>query len=288
MLYLDKNLILGVQIVRLNREAVSSRIRIIKEKLGLSIAQMAEKVGTSKTNLNAYLRGVSLPPEKIAQNISKLGGYTENWVYYGDNFDYINELLIEMEFEGMIKDCPYVVDEINEEYKLLLTNEGYEDLDKEDLFHAIIMNKYNVNFDLYISNLIKPFVNKLDFELNKIDDKDKYINRYISRVNNLVKKEIPIIRYGDKDRIYKIAETQYSIMISSFESYDETNNKSGDIVDLFVNKLSSKDEIQNFLRTISKYENVKFDSESIKTKQLIDKLHNLYPQVVKLSGQSSE
>lgn len=146
-------------------------------------------------------------PEKIAQNISKLGGYTENWVYYGDNFDYINEFLIEMEFEGMIKDFPYVVDEINEEFKLLLTTEGYEDLDKEDLFHAIIINKYNVNFDIYISNLIKPFVNKLDLELNKIDDKDKYINRYISRVNNLVEKETPIIRYGDKDRIYKIAET---------------------------------------------------------------------------------
>lgn len=58
-------------------------------------------------------------------------------------------------------------------------------------------------------------------------------------------------------------------MISSFKSYDETNNKSGDIVDLFVNKLSSKDEIQNFLRTISNYENVKFDSENINFKTLV-------------------
>ncbi|WP_298468980.1 helix-turn-helix transcriptional regulator [uncultured Psychrobacillus sp.] len=274
--------------MRLNREAVSSRIRIIKEKIGLSISQMAEIVGTSKTNLNAYLRGVSLPPEKIAQNISKLGGYKENWVFYGDNFDYINELLIELEFEEMIKDRPYVVDEINEEYEMLLTNKEYEGLNKEDLLYAIVMNKYNVYFDLYIINVIQPIVNKLDYELNKIDEKDKYINRYISRINNLVKKETPIIKYGDKDGIYKIAKNQYDIMISSCEVYDEKNNKFGDIVNLFINKLSSENEVRNFLRTISNYENVKFDSEDIKTKQLVEKLHNLYPQIVKLSNQSSE
>lgn len=265
-----------------NKDVVSLRIRIIKEKLGLSIAKMAEKVGTSKTNLNAYLRAVSLPPEKIAENISALGGYSDNWVYYGDNLDYIKEFLLYMGFDELIKDYPYILEEINEEYEDLLKLDGYRNWDKEDLIHTITINKYNAIFDKYILDIIEPFAIQLDSYQIDIGGKEYSRNSYILRIKNLVKTKMPIIYYGEKDRIYKLAEDQFNAIVRFYENSTEGIFKPKDIVELFANKLGSQDEIQKFLRRISNYEKVSFEPDDTRTKEFISKLHEFHTEIMNL------
>ena len=265
-----------------SKDVVALRIRIIKERLGLSIANMAERVGTSKSNLNAYLRAVSLPPEKIAENISSLGGYSSNWVYYGDDLDYIKELMIYMGFDEFLKDYPFIIEEINEEFEDLMQYSGYQDWSKEELISGIVIKKYNEAFDKYILEIIKPFLSKIDTYQFVIGGKEYNRNNFISRVKNLIKSEMPLIYYGEKDRIYSIAEKQFNDIVKYIENSTPGIFGAQNIVELFANNLGSDEEIEDFLKRIASYENVKFDNNDPMTKEFKDKLKKFHNEIMHL------
>ena len=76
-----------------NRDSVANRLKSIKEEMGISISGMAEQVGSTKTKMNSYLRGVSLPPAEVVNKICELANVTEQWLYYGTKKDFLKIFL---------------------------------------------------------------------------------------------------------------------------------------------------------------------------------------------------
>lgn len=101
-------------------------------------------------------------------------------------------------------------------------------------------------------------------------------------LKKLVKTEMPIIYYGEKDRIYKIAEKQFNDIVSYHENSTPGIFDAQNVVELFANNLGSLEETKEFLIRIAKYEKVKFDANDSMTKEFMGKLNEFHNEVMDL------
>lgn len=99
----------------IDKKAVGERIREIRLRQGLTLVGFGEQFCASKSNVQKWEIGVSLPSKKRIAKMCKIANITINELLYGFNFNLYDE-----------------VKKLSKKEKLLLTKRLLEDVTNEE------------------------------------------------------------------------------------------------------------------------------------------------------------
>lgn len=258
--------------VKPNKEKVANRLKLIRKDLGWTIEMMANHLGLSKGTFNSYLRGLAIPPEKVVEQISQFTDVTKEWIYYGDNKDFIEDYLITEGYKEFLKDYPNTVDKINLEYEKqrikYSLNENYpHERTIDDLFYDI----YHPVFKEYINDIASKFAIELQKYPLYSDNLERNSEKYLSRVRMLIHKEKPSIKYGEIERIYKIAETEFNTRVELYtDKTIENEIKNNDFVDFMIVNLKTTKGVLEIISSIVSQKGLDYDLNSEESDKIIE------------------
>lgn len=69
--------------IKPDKEQVAIRLKEIRKKLNLSIAEFGERIGVPKATVNSWIRGLALPPKEKVHRIALIANTTSNWILWG-------------------------------------------------------------------------------------------------------------------------------------------------------------------------------------------------------------
>lgn len=248
-----------------NKDLVAVRFNEIRDELGLSIASMAEKLGISKSTLNSYNRALAMPPEEIIYKVSIMSGKSSEWIKFGDEFDYIRQVL---EFEGFghfLADFPDTVDKVleaSQEYKVYPIENRYV---SDFIVKQVFFQFYYPIFNKYIDEVIKIYVDEIHKYPLYTGDEEFQRYKYSNRVHMEIRGMNDQVKYGEKEKILHIAESEFKNRVDSY--FRNSNNKKS---------------IKDFLKKDSKHSFFPDFHEKLKdrngTKEIIRYLAYLYKE----------
>lgn len=263
-----------------DKTVVAERIKKVREESGLSIANMAERLGISKSTLNSYIRGLALPPKEIVEKIAQITDVSSEWIYYGTLEQYIYNYLVEQGNEKILNDFPELLQELLRE--LEKNSEG----NREKYPHPITID-HTFSFicrpiyEEFINGIIKEFV----VEVKKFPlytGTPKYNGeKYINRVFALINQQKPKIIYGETGRVYEIAknELENRVKIYNESKTKITYSNEDEILRFLEEKLKSDDGAIEVISGLINY----FDlNQKAISEETINLVRSLYPQIKKL------
>ncbi|MFJ7841282.1 helix-turn-helix domain-containing protein [Lysinibacillus sphaericus] len=261
-------------ILKPNKELVAVRINEIRDELNLSIGIMAEKLGISKSTLNSYIRAIAMPPEDIIYKISIMSGKSIEWIKFGEEYDYIRQVIQFNGYTKFLEDYPDMIDKVLEdcqEYKVYpIENRYVNDMIVMQLFH----HYYYPIFERNIDEVIKKYVDEIHkYPIYTGDDeyqRFKYSNRVHMEISGMKEQ----VKYGEIDKILHIAETEFKNRV---DSYFRNNKKKG-IKDFFKkeNEVSFCSDFPKKLK------------ERKSTKEVIDYLAKIYKEDFNLVNEAAD
>lgn len=216
-------------ILKPNKDLVAVRLNQIRDELSLSISAMAEKLGISKSTLNSYNRAIAMPPEEIIYKISIMSGKSIEWIKFGEEIDYIRQVI---EFDGyskFLEDYPDTIEKVLEdcqEYKVFPIEKRYvNDMIVSQLFYQY----YYPIFKKYIDEVIKIYVDEIHkYPIYTGDDEFQRL-KYSNKVHMEIGGMRDQVKYGEKEKILHIAETEFKNRVDSYFR----NSKKKSIKDFF-------------------------------------------------------
>lgn len=199
-----------------NKDLVAVRLNEIRDELGLSIAAMAEKLGISKSTLNSYIRAIAMPPEEIIYKVSIMSGKSIEWIKFGEEIDYIRQVIEFNGYSKFLEDYPDTIEKVLEdcqEYKVFpIENRYVDDMIVSQLFYQ----HYYPIFEKYIDEVIKIYVDEIHkYPLYTGDDefqRFKYSNRVHMEIGDMKDQ----VKYGEKEKILHVAETEFKNRVDSY------------------------------------------------------------------------
>lgn len=261
-------------ILKPNKELVAVRINEIRDELNLSIGIMAEKLGISKSTLNSYIRAIAMPPEEIIYKISIMSGKSIEWIKFGEEYDYIRQVI---EFNGYTKfleDYPDTIDKVLEdckEYKVYPIEDRYvNDMIVMQLFYQY----YYPIFERYIDEVIKKYVDEIHKYPIYTGDDEYQRFKYSNRVHMEIGGMKGAVKYGEIDKILHIAETEFKNRV---DSYFRNNKKKG------IKEFFKKENEVSFYSDLPKKL-----QERRKTKEFIDYLAQIYKEDFYLVNEAAD
>lgn len=264
---------------------VGERLKLIRKDLGWTIEMMAKHVGLTKGTFNSYLRGLALPPESIIEKVSQLSGVSEEWIYYGDIKNFIKDYLISQGYEEFLKDFPNTIDKIYLEYEIQKNkyslNESYpHEITINDLFYDI----YHPIFKEHIENIASIFAINIQKYPLYSGGPEYNSEKYLSRVRNLIHRERPSIKYGEVERIFKIAETEYITRVDLYmNQIDKIETKSNDFLDFMIEKLKTTRGVLDIISIITSQNGLKnYDISSKEFEEVIGIFKEMHPKFIKV------
>lgn len=76
----------------INKKQVGRRISTIRKRKLLTLIELAEKIGASKSSVSDWEKGFRLPPEAALIKIAIMGNTSVDKLLYGDDINEIEEL----------------------------------------------------------------------------------------------------------------------------------------------------------------------------------------------------
>lgn len=95
-----------------DKKRVGSRIKLVKEKLNVSISELGNRLGLKKSTLNSYIQGYALAPIEIIEKLSKISGIPVAWFYYGAVCNYILDYIVLTGRSHILNDFPTILSDI--------------------------------------------------------------------------------------------------------------------------------------------------------------------------------
>lgn len=279
-----------------NRDSVSSRLREIKENLGLSIAALAEKVDSSKSKINSYLRGVALPPNDTAEKIALLANVDKEWIYYGELKDYIRDFLVFIGHEQIINYYPQFIQELEKEYKKQF--DLNTKIRNEKLLEQIFEKKYNEFFQEYLVSTIEGnnYRKKVDeYVLPKHNNLDDNWNEFLREVEFAIKRIMPNSWYMDEKKYLEIVESvfeEYKVWATTKDPnkmlYPHEPNSNNQLVDYLIGEFKSYTGTANFINTLAAVFYKKYDFESKQSEQIVEAFQELGIKLEEIMKESNK
>ncbi|MGE7953167.1 helix-turn-helix domain-containing protein [Lysinibacillus xylanilyticus] len=267
-----------------NKIVVAERIKKIREDSGLSIANVAERLGISKSTLNSYIRGLALPPEEIVEKIAQMSDVSSDWIYHGTLEQYIYNYLIFQGNEQVLNDFPELLQEILSEIQKY--SEDNNDNSKIKYPHPItIEHTFNKISRPIYEKFVHDVISEFAIEVIKYPlytGTPKYNSeKYINRVFALINQQKPTIKYGETDKIYEIAKNEFENRVKLYkESKTKIKYSNEDaVLNLLEEKLQSDEGAIELISGLIHYFELNQKTISSDTIELI---RSLYPQVKRL------
>ncbi|SEN61962.1 Helix-turn-helix domain-containing protein [Paenisporosarcina quisquiliarum] len=267
-----------------NKVNVAERLKLIRKDLGWTIEMMAKRVDLTKGTFNSYLRGLALPPENIVEKVAEIADVPKEWIYHGDIKDFIESYLLSKGYEEFLKDYPNTVDAIYLEYekqKVRYSLDEYypHEVTIYDLFYDI----YHPVFKVYVEDTVSEFAIKIQKYPIFSESPDQNRKKYLSLVRTLVHRERPTIKYGEADKIYKIAEIEFNTLVESCPSnIDKFETPSEDFLDFMIRKSKTTRGALEIISIITSQRGLNYDVSSMESDQIIDIFKGIYPELIKV------
>lgn len=289
-----------------DRVKVGLRLRKLKDELGISLAEFAEKIDSNKGTFNSYLRGVALPPESTVDKIVMLTNSSKEWIYFGTPEEYMGDFIESLtNYDGFIKKYPEKIPKIVEEFvssldllKLKKNISGDATLDELTNFYSETANEiffmtYNTFFAEYVEKLVENFILKLEeypiFNKSWVSNGNGYVSLLLERLN----RTFPKPRFEEQDIIMKIAEEQYNLLINKILlkykndiNFEEGKVQTISITEFISAKFKTYEGIEGLLKDIAIRNNLYFNPNELHTKELIELLISLSPRLEEIKKES--
>lgn len=160
--------------INVNKKAVGSRIKQIRTSKGYTLESFGKLFGASKSNVQKWETGFTLPNKERLASISKIADMTVNELLYGSTYEFINN-----NFDNLLSDKNKKIIEDNaldrDFLKQWLSNKNYHEVDINDIDKL----QYVINSKVeryYHTSIVGNTVEEID-EKKVIDEIiDKYMN----------------------------------------------------------------------------------------------------------------
>lgn len=265
--------------INIDKKAVGQRIKSIRINKGMTLEEFGKLFKATKSNVNSWENGVSLPNKERLKTISKIGNISINELLYGsiteiieNNIDLIcNELEInQFDFLGLYNDVGELISEdIN--------------ITSDTVFYDII--RY---FKKSIEDLKKEYLNNIKRTLNIENLQYNLDNIFLSQtIGNEKYKQITTIEdlknfynlYIDNLSIVDIYDNMIDLLNFNEEIYKNRKNLSIELIDNFLYQKKIIEDIKKILtnNTDIKKENMEIIKNKLKevgevNNQLIQKV----------------
>lgn len=160
--------------INVNKKAVGSRIKQIRTSKGYTLESFGKLFGASKSNVQKWETGFTLPNKERLASISKIADMTVNELLYGSTYEFINN-----NFDNLLSDKNKKIIEDNaldrDFLRQWLSNKNYHEVDINDIDKL----QYVINSKVeryYHTSIVGNTVEEID-EKKIIDEIiDKYMN----------------------------------------------------------------------------------------------------------------
>lgn len=267
-----------------NKEQVGSRLREIKDELGLSFSDYGNRLGLIKPTINSYVRGYSLAPLEVVEKVSELSGRPVGWFYFGEIEEYIQDYLLLRGQVALLKDHPDVPLKIKEDFLTgdfknpgWKTDFGYPAEGFIDDCYAEIRVKL---LREHIQELTLSYLTEhTDLEGDQREDAVIFISSEIMGYYEATRD----FDYGDTKKILSMIEESYERTLKEKElSFDDTY-----LVGKLINILADEDETEELISGLSKELTGKRFSTFFGGDELIQVFQSLRPELLKLYAEKT-
>lgn len=160
--------------INVNKKAVGSRIKQIRTSKGYTLESFGKLFGASKSNVQKWETGFTLPNKERLASISKIADMTVNELLYGSTYEFINN-----NFDNLLSDKNKKIIEDNaldrDFLRQWLSNKNYHEVDINDIDKL----QYVINSKIeryYHTSIVGDTIEEID-EKKIIDGIiDKYMN----------------------------------------------------------------------------------------------------------------
>ena len=145
-------------IIKPNKKYVGLRLREVKESLGLSFTEFAERIGVKRMTLNSYVRGENLAPVDVIEKIANLYPQKIGWFYYGTIKEYLITFIDTFGYNTFLAEHP---DFIKEFEKIVASD--FDNFPLNDYYYPTtesLDEEFFELFEKYIKNDIREFAKK--------------------------------------------------------------------------------------------------------------------------------
>ncbi|WP_079523160.1 helix-turn-helix domain-containing protein [Solibacillus isronensis] len=287
-----------------DRVKVGLRLKVLKDTLGISLAEFAERIESTKGTFNSYLRGVALPPETIVDKIAIVTNATKEWIYFGTAKEYMEGYLENLNtYEEFKIAHPDKLDEIVREFEdslgTLKITHGINELSNlkelsqfySEAANEIFISNYNIIFSEYVERLVVEYIKELEKYpiYNKLWTSNG--RGYLSVLHERLSRIFPKPRYGEDETILKIAEEQYELLINKIllmykddADIERGNLKTKSTLEYLIRKFSTYEGIENLLKDISVRNNLIFNPNAKENEELIEFLMTTLPKLKQIKN----
>lgn len=169
-----------------NREAVAKRIKLLRNKLGMTLKEFSEFMNIPVSSINSWERGVSIPRPHYLRNLAEKNNIDEKWILYGDIEDYVQDVFDYLDLSSKVSEDKYfkIVDilqrsnfevgdynkfeevarQVIENYDELITEE--EKMFPPNIKPERIATEYKFLKNAHVQQVYLPFLNNLLSEDN--------------------------------------------------------------------------------------------------------------------------
>jgi transcriptional regulator with XRE-family HTH domain len=267
-----------------NKEQVGSRLREVKDELGLSFSEYGNRLGLIKTTINSYVRGYSLAPLEVVEKVSALSGKPVGWFYFGEIEEYIQDYLLVRGQKALLKDHPDVPLKIKENF---LTGD-FKNPGWETEFGYPVEGFIDDCYAEIHSKLLREHIQELaltylkehtSLDESKREDATIFLSSEVMGYYEATRD----FDYGDTEKIMAAIENYYEGTLKEKEiSFDD-----GYLVGKLINILADDDETEQLISGLSKELTGKRFSTFFGGNELIQVFQSLRPELLKLYAETT-
>lgn len=261
---------------------VGQRIKEIKESMGLSFAELGNRLGIKKPTISSYVQGYALAPENVINQLSSISGKPVGWFYFGSVKEYIHDYLILTGYEQLVTDYPEIVDKIkNEFYNGDFKNHAWENevgYPEEDFIQNY--------FAEYSAKIMRDYVEEItrdtllnDKSLTELSEKEKedVIVIISSEINDYIDMSGEV-EYGEKEKVVHLVEEA----IMNFDAKHNLKFHEEYLIGKLINILGTDGDTEMFLSSLSLLYTDKPFSTQWGGEELVQILQSIRPALIKL------
>ncbi len=266
-----------------DKKQVGNRIRTVKDELGVSLADLGNRLGLSKSTMNSYVQGYSLAPQEIIEHLAQISEKPVEWFYFGEPDQYIRDYFILKGHGMLLADFPNIPSDIEKDFLAIRRQDpgryetAYPD---EDLLDLLFPDHYHEVMKQYIAGITEEFVAQhTQLEENQQAEAIALIAREIYDSFNA----IGHFQYGNREQIEKDAQIIYehNILENGIVFEDQY------LVGAMINLLGDHEKTTELIKTLSTMLTGKSFSPSFGGKKLISLFQSMRPALIDLYSETT-
>ncbi|HDR8106644.1 MAG: helix-turn-helix domain-containing protein [Lactobacillus sp.] len=270
-----------------DKEQVGNRLQLVREELGLSILEFAERLGGySKSTVNSWLRGLALAPDEVIKKAVMLSNnYSEEWLRWGTIQDMVWAYIKQNRYLGFAEKFPKEIEGILHEVEDKEKDMTFIET-KIQLIENVVERAYNPIFRKFVEVTLEKYTEQIPNYLlwqegNAHVQKEKYKNLVWDKINHEPKTKK--IRYGELERLDAMANSVFNEWTDIyFKGKKEEERRNHNILKYLIENTKDEDGVKKIISSIAFQQRYSFYYDTELSQDIINiflEMHDKLKQV---------